>query len=89
MSEQFFTVNEVTSHIVWAKTAEEAEAKMREWLDEGGEESGVEGVTYGVEYTIEVAESVFDQGVKYALEYLADMYEDIEETNLWKQHFNE
>jgi hypothetical protein len=89
MSERDWSVDEITSHIVTAETAEEAEAKLREWLDEGMENSGVEGVTYGVEYTIEVADSHFSRGVMYALEYLADIYEDIEETNLWKQHFDE
>ena len=89
MSERDWSVNEITSHIVTAKTAEEAEAKMREWLDEGGEQSGIKGVEYGVEYTIEVAESMFDQGIMYALEYLREVYgEGIEETDIWKDHFN-
>lgn len=28
----------------------------------------------------------FKDGVRYALEYLADLYEGIEETDLWKDY---
>ena len=31
----------------------------------------------------------FKNGVKYALEYLSDLYDGIDETDLWKEYMRE